>query len=184
MSLVLGYANKDIAIIMSDGRAGGTVSPSEIYDKTRKINDNIIMGFVGYRETGEHFLNCVYTDMQNRIESCFIDEFLEEVEYGISLDVTREKMRSTFMIIGRTEKREIISIIAGNSTNYKVEKKIVCDSWIRFVGGVIDRNIIYNIYMKNMSNKKMSIENCMRKTITEVSQIDNSINNNIFMQII
>ena len=42
MSLILGYANKDNAIIMSDGRAGENGSLSEFYNKTRKINVNII----------------------------------------------------------------------------------------------------------------------------------------------
>lgn len=55
MSLILGYANKDNAIIMSDGRAGGAVSLSETYNKTRKINDNIIIGFAGIKENIEFY---------------------------------------------------------------------------------------------------------------------------------
>ncbi len=39
---------KGNAIIMSDGRVGGAVSPSETCDKTRKINENIILGFVKF----------------------------------------------------------------------------------------------------------------------------------------
>lgn len=56
MSLILGYANKDNAIIMSDGRAGENGSLSEFYNKTRKINDNIIIGFAGFAEPIEFFL--------------------------------------------------------------------------------------------------------------------------------
>ena len=50
MSLILGYATKTNAVIMSDGKAGGTIRPSESCNKTRKINDNIILGFAGYLE--------------------------------------------------------------------------------------------------------------------------------------
>ena len=60
MSLILGYANKQNAIIMSDGRAGGTVRPSEEYNKTLKFNDNIILGFVGYAEPIEIFIKHIY----------------------------------------------------------------------------------------------------------------------------
>lgn len=184
MSLVLGYANKNNAIIMSDGRADGTVSPSEIYDKTRKINNNIILGFVGYKETGEHFLNCVHMDMGKRIEECYMGEFLEEVEYGMSLDATKEKLKSTFMIIGRTERKEMVSVIVGNSTDYKIEKNIVSSPRILLIGGVIDGKIINDIYMKHISDVKKSVEDCMRKTIEEVSEIDDSINKNIFAKMI
>ena len=46
MSLVLGYATPANAIIMSDGRAVRVEKDSlysEHYDKTLKVNDNIIM---------------------------------------------------------------------------------------------------------------------------------------------
>lgn len=184
MSLVLGYANKENAVIMSDGRAGGTISPSETYDKTRKINDNIILGLVGYKETSEHFLNCVHMDMGERIEICYMDEFLEEVEYGMSLDVTKEKLKSTFMIIGRTKRKEMVSVIVGDSTDYKIEKNIVSSPRILLIGGVIDGKIINDIYVKNIFDKSQKIEDCMRKTIEEVSEIDDSINKNVFIKMI
>lgn len=184
MSLVLGYANKNNAIIMSDGKAGGTVRPSETYDKTRKINKNIILGFVGYRETSEHFLNCIHMDMGEKIVNCYMDEFLEEIEYGMSLDATKEKLKSTFMIIGRTEGKQMISVIVGRSTDYKIEKSIVCSPRILLIGGAIDGNIINDIYMKNISDKSKDIEDCMRKTIEEVSKLDDCINDNTFANMI
>ena len=57
MSLILGYANKDNAIIMSDGRAGENGSLSEFYNKTRKINSNIILGSAGIVGGIEPFVN-------------------------------------------------------------------------------------------------------------------------------
>lgn len=57
MSLILGYANKDNAIIMSDGRAGEYGCVSEHYNKTMKINDNIILGLAGFAEPIQYFLN-------------------------------------------------------------------------------------------------------------------------------
>ena len=184
MSLVLGYANKDNAIIMSDGRAMGKVFSSENYNKTRKINENIILGFVGYKEPCEHFLNCVYMDMGKRTESCYMDEFLEEIEYEMSLDKTKKELESAFMIIGRTEIGEMYSVIVGNSTDYKIEKNLVCTPRALLIGGVSDKNMINALYDKNITNMNMSIEECMRKTIAEASEVDGSINDNFFTRII
>lgn len=75
MSLILGYANKDNAIIMSDGRAGENGSLSEFYNKTRKINDNIIIGFAGFAEPIEHFLNHVIKEMGTEINQYYMDDF-------------------------------------------------------------------------------------------------------------
>lgn len=182
MSLVLGYASKEKAIIMSDGRAGGTVSPSETYNKTRKINNNIILGFVGYRETSEHFLNCANDDMGERISNCYIEEFLEEVEYGMNLNVTKEKLQSTFLIIGRTEKGSIRSAIIGNSTGYKLESRIISEPRFFSIGGTISGEIIKEIYTRNMQGMKLDIIGGMERTIKEVAALDYSINENVFCQ--
>lgn len=181
MSLVLGYANKEKAIIMSDGRAGGTASPSETYDKTRRINNNIILGFVGYRETSEHFLNCVYSDMDERIENCYIDEFLEEVEYGMSLDVTKEKMESTFMIIGKSESGNIKYVIVGQDTNFEI-KDIPLNS-VSFIGGTIPIADIREICKKNSEIISFPYI-LLKKIIEDVSEIDKTINKNIFFKTI
>ncbi len=83
MSLILGYANKDNAIIMSDGRARGGIS-SETYNKTRKIGENIILGFVGGKELAEYFLDCIDQSLGENAERCLMEDFLEVVEYGMS----------------------------------------------------------------------------------------------------
>lgn len=180
MSLILGYANKDNAIIMSDGRAGGTVCPSEEYDKTRKINNNIILGFSGYQESSEHFLSCIHMKLGERIKYCYIEEFLEVVEYGMSLDSTKEYLHSSFIIIGRTKNKHIMTTIVGNNTQYKMDKHIVTNVRHLAIGGTIDGEKIFEIYEKNLSNHGMSIQSCMIKTIHGVSLLDSSVNTNTF----
>lgn len=123
-------------------------------------------------------------DMGERIENCYMDEFIEEVEYGMSLNAIKEKLKSTFMIIGRTEKKEMVSVNVGNNMDYKIEKNIVCRPRILLIGRVIDGNIINDIYKKNISNKNKGIEDCMKKTIEEVSRIDDSVNDNVFAKMI
>lgn len=181
MSLILGYANKTNAIIMSDGRAGGTVCPSEEYNKTRKINDNIILGFAGYKETSEHFLNCVHMELGERIKNCYIDEFLEVVKYGMDLDATKEHLCSSFIIIGKSRNGNMITSIAGDVTNYKVEKNIADSPRILTIGGTIEGEIINKIYYRNIKRASVPIVKCMTDTIKEVSTLDCSVNTNTFV---
>lgn len=185
MSLVLGYANRKNAIIMSDGRAGGTVSPSEYYDKTRKINRNIILGFVGYKETAEHFLNCTYQELGEGIKNCFIEDVLEVFQYGMGLDSIRNNLKSTFAVIGRTREGKMITAVAGNSTGYKIEKNTVDRARALFIGGsCVEREWIEHIFFEHMSRKFMSIEECMKRTILDASKADSSINANTFAKLI
>ncbi len=181
MSLVLGYANENNAIIMSDGRAGGKVSPSEEYDKTRKINDNIIIGFVGYKETSEHFIDCVYMDIGYSINNCYMEEFIEEVEYGMGLESTKEKLESSFLIIGRTRNGKMKFVIAGKDTNYSI--KYIPINRIAFIGGVIPIKDIQKICKKNCDIKSSPFE-ILKSTIEDVSDLDSSVNKNIFYKII
>lgn len=180
MSLILGYANKTNAIIMSDGRAGGTVCPSEEYNKTRKINDNIILGFAGFKESSEHFLNCTYMELGKRINNCYIDEFLEIVKYGMSLDSTKEHLHSSFIIIGRSISGCIMTSIVGDVTNYNIERNVVDRPRILTIGGTIDGKIINNIYCENIKKLSTPIAECMINTIKEVSDLDSSVNANTF----
>lgn len=181
MSLVLVYANNENAIIMSDGRAGGTENPSEIYDKTRKINENIIMGFVGYRETGEHFIKCIHMELEEKIDKCYIDEFMEVVEYGMGLNATKEKMRSTFLMIGRTKEKEMKVAVAGKDTNYQII--YIPLNRITFIGGTIPEEEIMKICKENSDTNDSTFE-IFKKTIVDVSKIDKSVNENIFYQTI
>ncbi len=53
MSLILGIVFTNRAIVISDGRvknASTGLVIDEKFDKTRKINDNVILGFSGDRE--------------------------------------------------------------------------------------------------------------------------------------
>lgn len=181
MSLVLGYANKNNAIIMSDGRAGGNVNPSEIYDKTRKINENIIIGFAGYKETSEHFINCIYMDMGIGIKNFYIEEFLEEVEYGMGLEATKEKLKSSFLILGRAKTGEMKFVIAGQDTNYNI--KYIPINRIAFIGGTIPIGDIKEICKKNSGIKNSPFE-ILKSTIEDVSELDSSVNKNIFYKTI
>ena len=184
MSLILGYANKDNAMILSDGRAGENGSYSEHFNKTMKINNNIIMGFAGYVEPLEFFINHLIQEMGDDRENDYIDDFLELIEFLMDDKETQEKLRSAFLIIGRNTHGDMFTCNAGDVSNYKVEKHLVENVRISSIGGTIEGKIINEIFSKNIKNKAIPIQDCMINTIKEVATLDNSVNTNIFGQMI
>ena len=181
MSLILGYANKDNAIIMSDGRAGENGSLSEFYNKTRKINDNIIIGFAGFAEPIEHFLNHVIKEMGTAINQYYMDDFWEIMTFHMNNKETQSHLKSTFIIIGRTSNNEMYTSTIGNSTNYILEKHLVTSApRICSIGGTIDGKIINDIYTKNITQYHVPIKECMQTTFCEVAKLDCSVNVHCF----
>ena len=182
MSLVLGWTDGNNAYIASDGRAGGTQNPSENYNKTRKINENIILGFVGYKEPSEHFLNCVYEGLGENINNCLLDDFLEPLQYGMNLKATKEKLCSTFLIIGKAKDDTLKYVIVGNSTNYSIKNLDPLQKRLYPIGGTIERSKILDICEKHAGIREKSIKETMRNIIYDVSDIDYSVNKNVFFQ--
>ncbi len=180
MTLILGYANKNNAIIMSDGRAGKNGSYSEHYNKTLKINDNIIIGFAGYVESIEHFLKATFHEMGTKRDQYYINDFWELMQFGMNLKETQKHFHSTFIIIGRDNNGNMHTSMIGQSTNYKLESSSVTTPRVVSIGGTIDGQIIENIYMRNIKQYHIPIDTCMRNTIQEVARLDTSVNGNCF----
>ena len=149
MSLVLGYATKDIALIMSDGRAGIDGSYSEHYNKTLKINDNIILGFVGIVEGAEPFLQHTIEQMGTARNNYLIDDFLEMIEFFMDDSDTQKYFNSTLMIIGRDNKNNMHVALVGNATSYKIERNLVDTTRVLSIGGCIEGNIITDIFFES-----------------------------------
>lgn len=182
MSLVLGYADRESAIIMSDGRARGEYFISEDYNKTRKIGQNIILGFVGGKEPAEYFLDCVNQSLNVGEENCFAEEFLEVVEYGMERVLKSGGFDATFLIIGRKLDGGIVVSMAGKGIRGGFAIREVTEPRMQHIGGCISHEAIGGVYSENMRNADMPIFECMRKTIMDVSVLDNSINTAIFVQ--
>lgn len=180
MSLILGYANTSNAIIMSDGRAGENGCVSEHYNKTRKINDNIVIGFSGFAEQIEIFLNHCIKEMGTDISNYYINDYLEMVEFLFNDIETQEKLRSSFIIIGRDQDSKMYTTIIGDNTSYKLKTNLVTSPRVLTIGGSIDGSIINNIYFTNIKNEILSIEERMATTILQVSRLDSSVNSNVF----
>lgn len=185
MSLVLGYADGQHAIIMSDGRATGS-HPSEEKNKTEKINDNIILGYVGFEEDAKIFINFTHDAFGDYQKDIGISEFLEYVSYQIDNEDARKYMQSTFMIIGRDVDGSMVFAEIGHYTGHKVLGLVVGDRpYGKHIGGTIDRGLIDNIF-----DAKMQVANAdnaiglMMEVIYAVADIDSSVNKNCFCLVI
>ena len=184
MSLILGYANTKNAIIVSDGRAGINGCFSEHYDKTLKINNNIILGFAGFAEDIQATLDFCATKMGNNTNKYYVDDFLNLLSHIMDDPINQKHIHSSYIVIGRSEDNKMYTAIIGDSTDYKIEKNIVNSTRYLAIGGTIDGSKMFDIYRKNLSNQNMSIQDCLIKTIHDVSLLDDSVNKNTFGQII
>ena len=104
---------------------------------------------------------------------------MEIVEYGMSLDGTREKLQSTFIVIGKTPTDEIKFAIVGQDTNYEIKYIPTNKNCVTFIGGTIPIPQINKICERNFA-KDTKIMNMMVNTIREVSALDDSVNTNCF----
>lgn len=186
MSLILGYADSQTAIIMSDGRAGENGSVSEYCNKTRKINGNIVIGFAGYLEDSTYFIECIHSELGDKIKNCYIDEFLEIAEQGMNVYAISRNFKSSLLIIGKTNNGEMKTCICGRVTNYCMQIHTLSSSEGRIlsIGGTIDAEIIKKIYTDNFSDKTTTIPCRMVKTIKEVAKLDKSVNEHYFKSFI
>lgn len=182
MSLVIGFCNGKHALIASDGRAGGNICPSEEYDKTRKINNNIILGFVGYKESGEYFLNGVYSELGEKIKDCYIDKFLEVVDYGMNLKPVKGILQASFLIIGKTEQGGMQFVTCGQNTDYKLTFLDANIGRLFPIGGTIPKSDILDICEYHSKSFNGNIKTTLKNIIIDVSKIDDSINQTIYYQ--
>lgn len=180
MSLILGYANKNNAIIMSDGRAGENGCVSETYNKTLKINDNIIIGFAGIAERIEIFTDHFINEMGADQNKYFVNDFFEMIQFLMDDEDTHQYLLSSFIIMGRDDALRMHSAIIGNCTGYKLEDNTVTNARYSAIGGTIDGQVINQIYSSLIGNMDIPIKDAMRNTILQVSNLDSSVNTNTF----
>lgn len=178
MSLVLGYARKDSAIIMSDGRTG---TGNEYYNKTYRVNERIIMGCVGYAENFETLIHHFKQELEDELSNMCFDGFIDYISQIMRDEGTKEHFKSTIMIIGKNENGEVSTCLVGKSTDYVAEINKVDEPRILSIGGTINADIINDIYTKNIRNINLPITQGLKQTFEEVSRLDKSINTNTFI---
>ena len=176
MSLIVGYASKEKSIIMSDGRAGGE-KRSEQCDKTIKISNHTIAGFVGYFEEAQFVLSKLKFEHIGNSE-----DFVNHIEELLSTKPKDVPFETDFAIIGYDNDNKLCTYFIGYMTGYKKQKRIVEENEPRVLcmGGTITEARIQNIFDRNVTNRSIPVEERLKNTIISVSREDKSVNQNCF----
>ena len=190
MSLVLGVAFTNKAVIISDGRAINKSTISENCDKTRKINNNVILGFSGELEFSlwllEQFDNICNKDIF-RLKADHIANILcrlaqEGINYRKNL---KESVSTNFqMIVAGKNSKGIIGLYSfGVPTNFKIKEDIP-----------VEKNFVYSVLFPDTKGFDYSfeqiiadcpnkrLEDCINLLYVKAAKIDDTINTNLFIK--
>uniref|UniRef100_UPI0006D066E7 hypothetical protein n=1 Tax=Clostridium sp. NkU-1 TaxID=1095009 RepID=UPI0006D066E7 len=178
MSLIVGYASKEKSLIMSDGRAG-VEKHIEHCDKTLKISNHTIAGFVGYLEEAQFILSRLRFETINNSE-----DFVDRIECLLSDKPKDVPFSTDFAIIGYDNDNKLCTYFIGYLTGYKKQKRIVDENEPRVLcmGGTISETRIQNIFDFNVTNRSIPVEERLKNTIISVSREDESVNENCFIK--
>lgn len=178
MSLIVGYASKEKSLIMSDGRASGE-RHTEHCDKTIKISNHTIAGFVGYLEEAQFILSRLKLELISNSE-----DFVDHIECLLSNKPIDVPFDTDFAIIGYDNDNKLCTYFIGYLTGYKKQKRIVevNEPRVLCMGGTISETRIQNIFDQNITNRSIPIEERLKNVIISVSREDESVNENYFIK--
>lgn len=193
MSLVLGMTFTNRAIIISDGRARNVINNSiinEKCDKTRKINDSVILGFSGELEVSlwllEQFENIHKRNIPD-LKSDDVAKILCNIaEEGVNYRKKLNKSNATYfqMIVTGLNSKKIMSLYSfGVPTSFKIKESI--PTVHNFIYSILSPNgtdfgSVFEDGMKNHPGK--DLEFYYRLLFSKASEIDDSINTNLFVK--
>lgn len=165
---------------MSDGKATG-LNVSEKYDKTFKIGNHTIGGYIGFAEEVNQILNVVMQETYKNTE-----EVVKDMERLFDTKPPYIVFDSDFTLIGM-DRQGIPSIyLIGKSTQYKYEtKKVLCQPGEFYaIGGTIPREEINKIVENHSRNKTITPLKKAQLMIDDIAKIDTSVNSNVFYQML
>lgn len=193
MSLILGIAFTNRAIIISDGRvkdASTGLVIDEKFDKTRKVNDNVILGFSGEMEfplwlLGQFDNVCnkdIFRLRADHVANILCKIAQEGVNYRENL---KEPKTTNFqMIVAGKNSRDIMALYNfGVPTNFQIKEYIpTAKTFVYSVlfPGTKDIGSIFEKVMAEYPN--MELEDCINLLFFKASELDDSINTNLFIK--
>lgn len=193
MSLILGTVFKNRAIIVSDGRVKDSntcLVVDEKFDKTRKINDNVILGFSGELEFSlwllEQFENVCKQDISqlkaDHVANIFCKITQEGVDYRKNL---KESLPTNFQMVvaGKNSKGIMALYNFGVSTNFEIKESTpTAKTFVYSVLSPATKGIdsIFEKIITDHPNK--GLEDYINLLFSKASDMDDSINTNLFMK--
>lgn len=173
MSVVLTYANEDIAIISSDGRVidlNNNSIISENFSKIRKINKNVIVGFSGHAIPCQMIVDSIINS-EKEIENFYVENATLSIERKISSMPKMLNMSFSVCGIGKNNKicAAIVSTYHETQFNYPSGDTI---SYYEFYPHEIPKNTDFYVRMLQTRNPL----DAMSETIKYCSKLSPSVN--------
>ncbi len=185
MSIVLGFATKAEAIIMSDGRVLDNNTKeiiSENCNKTHRINQNVILGHSGIKEINEHVIQNFYQIYGTRISTVNADEVTH-----ILCDISKQLIHSLsqpfplqMIIAGIDENHNITLNAFSKSEEFQIRKMVPDSRSCSYMSLDPDSIAGKNIYSQFLANGNLTFREKMINCITYVSTIDPTVNSTIY----
>ena len=185
MSIILGLADTDNAIIMSDGRVtrhktGEIIG--ENCNKTHRFNEYVIVGYSGIKDVSE----CVIQEMMNlcreNIKTLNADEVTnnlclisQQVVESMSISVPAQ-----MVIAGVDGSRKMTLNVFSKSQNFNISKYVPEPKGLSYVSLDPDSLTEKNMYRQFLADERFPVETRMRNYIKYVASIDETVNDTIF----
>ena len=198
LSFVMGYVSTKMAAIASDGRCcytDGTIK-TEFYDKTRKFNNNVIIGYSGSTESCEQVLSMLqfgldqiqkeenreaYVDevaicLHRSIQMCNFPEG-KNVQFIVSGISTEGKMKLYSFV--NTNQKDLIPLTAADGV---MQTAVLCPPGEG--KDEIGKKIFNEHLINGLKSQNAFIKDIFEASISEMADLDQSVNKNCFFQII
>lgn len=198
LSFVMGYVSTKMAAIASDGRCcytDGTIK-TEFYNKTRKINRNVILGYSGSTESCEKVLDALQPALEQvQMESdreAYVNEVATCIHRAIPLFNFPKGKNVQFIVSGISDEGTMQLYSFGNTnqtnlvpltaTNDKIQTAVLCPPGEG--KGEIGKKIFNKHLINGLKSQNAFIEDIFKASISEMADLDQSVNENCFFQII
>lgn len=194
LSFVIGFVSTTMAAIASDGRCcytDGTIK-TEFYNKTRKINRNVIIGYSGSTESCEKVLDALQPALeQAQMESnreAYVNEVATCIHRVIPLFNFPKGKNVQFIVSGISDEGTMQLYSFGNTnqtnlvpltaTNDKIQTAVLCPLGKDEIGYQIFKNHLIN----DLDDEHPFIEDVFKASIEEMADLDSTVNKNFFSQ--
>lgn len=200
LSFVMGYVSTKMAAIASDGRCcytDGTIK-TEFYDKTRKFNNNVIIGYSGSTEPCEQVLSILQFGLdqiqkgENR--EAYVDEVAICLHRSIQMCNFPEEKNVQFIVsgistegtmqlyaFGNTNQKDLIPLTA---TDGVMRTAVLCPPGKDEIGSQIFKNHLINDLVNDLDDEHSFIEDVFKASIEEMADLDSTVNKNFFSQVV
>lgn len=175
MSVILGFATTKFGIIASDGRfkdSNGNIV-NENFDKTIRLNDNVIAGFAG------HSKPCIQMIVELQklypIADMSLEQILEVMSFRLP-QIAQDKLAS-FLLLGKNMRNQIQLNGIGTHTNFLPIKKIPDNdshSYMTINPPGIDAD---TIFINTLLEFHPDIQKGIDYTILKFSRLTDCVNN-------